>query len=177
MKRVILPVLHLILLTAIILTCLPLSAWAASDYVVEKEFGSFMADVPVALIQLDADKMKASNPEIKIDITNEGNTGFIRRKIEDFNGYSKTDDSPYDFVVYNPSANGAVPLGPNSTLLGYKDVKEDQVVFSFTIPEAAILPDGERVNVVLSYSNVRLQLRPDASDDFKEHALFSSVPL
>ena len=132
-----------------------------------------MADVPVALIQLDADKMKASNPEIKIDITNEGNTGFIRRKIRDFDRYDETNDSPYDFVVYNPSANGAVPLGPNSTLLGYKDVKEDQVVFSFTIPEAAILPDGERVNVVLSYSNVRLQLRPDASDDFKEHALFS----
>ncbi len=173
MSRVISPVLHLIFLTAIVLMCLPLSAWAASDYVVEKEFGSFMADVPVALIQLDADKMKADNPEIEIHITNEGKSGFIKRSIVDFDRYEEQFDSPYNFVVYDPNAPGAVPLEPTSTLLGYAGVEADTVVFSFTIPGAAILPDGEKMNVVLSYSNVRLQLREDATEAFKEETLFS----
>ena len=62
MKRVILPVLHLILLTAIILTCMPLSAWATSNYVEEGEFSSFVKNMPVALI---IDTIKSINLDHK----------------------------------------------------------------------------------------------------------------
>ena len=191
MKRVILPVLHLILLTAIILTCLPLSAWATSNYVEEGPFSTFVANMPVALIRLDFEKL--TNPDdkdLEIHIEKEGHTGFQRRKLKEngitvFPEFKPKEDSEGEYVVYNPGADNAIPLADNA-VLGYnanpvlgidKKVTANDRVFSFVIHDAASLPDGTKANVVLSYSNIRLRFRTtfinSYLEGFNKNAIFT----
>ncbi len=162
----IIPVLLLIMFALTVAgTAIGDSQWVhvgASDH-------TFAKDAPLATIVIDYDVM--NNPSrLRIDIP-KSDTGFEKRFIKDFPGYSATHDKN-EFVVYNLTLPDAKKLNKYNTLLG-KGLSESDVAFVFTIEDAAVLPDGSTANVEISYSNVHIFLRSDADLEGLNRSSFS----
>ncbi|MBQ6399991.1 MAG: Cna B-type domain-containing protein [Clostridia bacterium] len=140
-------------------------ARADSDWVyVGPDDHTFAKQAPLATILIDYERMKNPGDKLTVRFPNP-QTGFEKQMISGFPNYLPGTDSNI-FVVYDLSKSYAKKLNnPNSnpnTLLG-RGLNANDIAFSFIIEDAAILPDGRRVDVEVAYSNINIRLRTDAN--------------